>query len=80
MPQGWMFVVLISALNLIFAFISILGGSSWEAFQRQLLSAVSYLSIASCPALRKPLGSETKISVSDNSKAALFYIIILGIN
>jgi hypothetical protein len=30
-PQGWMFVVLIAGLDLIFAIISALGGSSWEA-------------------------------------------------
>src|SRR5512137_2736708 len=30
-PQGWMFVVLISAMNLIFGIITVLGGSSWEA-------------------------------------------------
>jgi hypothetical protein len=30
-PQGWMFVVLVAGLDLIFAIISALGGSSWEA-------------------------------------------------
>jgi hypothetical protein len=30
-PQGWMFLVIISGLNLILAFLYILGGSSWEA-------------------------------------------------
>lgn len=30
-PQGWLFMVLISGLNLILAFLSVLGGSSWDA-------------------------------------------------
>lgn len=30
-PQGWLFLVIISGLNLILAFLSILGGSSWDA-------------------------------------------------
>ena len=30
-PQGWMFVVLISLLNLIFGIISVIGASDWEA-------------------------------------------------
>jgi hypothetical protein len=30
-PQGWLFMVIISGLNLILAFLSILGGSSWDA-------------------------------------------------
>jgi hypothetical protein len=30
-PQGWMFVVLISLLNLIFGIISVIGASDWQA-------------------------------------------------
>ncbi len=30
-PQGWLFVSALSALNLIFAIVSILGSSSWQA-------------------------------------------------
>jgi hypothetical protein len=30
-PQGWLFLVVISGLNLLFAFFSILGASSWQA-------------------------------------------------
>ncbi len=30
-PQGWLFLVIISGLNLILAFLHILGGSSWQA-------------------------------------------------
>jgi hypothetical protein len=30
-PQGWMFMLLIAGFNLLFGFINVLGGSSWEA-------------------------------------------------
>jgi hypothetical protein len=30
-PQAWLFLVVLSVLNLILAFVSILGASSWEA-------------------------------------------------
>ncbi len=30
-PQGWLFLVFISGLNLVLAFLYILGGSSWDA-------------------------------------------------
>jgi hypothetical protein len=36
-PQGWLFLVIISGLNLILAFLSVLGGSSWEAMSAAIL-------------------------------------------
>ncbi len=36
-PQGWLFLVIISGLNLILAFLYILGGSSWEALSAAIL-------------------------------------------
>jgi hypothetical protein len=30
-PQGWLFLVILSTLNLILAFVSLLGQSSWQA-------------------------------------------------
>jgi hypothetical protein len=36
-PQGWLFLVIISGLNLMLAFFSILGGSSWEAMSAAIL-------------------------------------------
>jgi hypothetical protein len=36
-PQGWLFVTVLSTLNLIFALISILGNSTWEAMLPAIL-------------------------------------------
>jgi len=36
-PQGWLFLVIISGLNLMLAFLSVLGGSSWEAMSAAIL-------------------------------------------
>ncbi len=36
-PQGWLFLVFLSAIELIFAFLSILGGSSWENLAPQIV-------------------------------------------
>jgi len=36
-PSGWLFCVIISALNLLFDFLAVLGGSSWEALAPALL-------------------------------------------
>jgi hypothetical protein len=36
-PQGWLFVTVLSTLNLIVALISILGNSTWEAMLPAIL-------------------------------------------
>ena len=36
-PQGWLFLVIISGLNLMLAFLSILGASSWEAMSAAII-------------------------------------------
>ena len=36
-PQAWLFLVVLSILNLILAFVSILGASSWEALAPTIL-------------------------------------------
>ncbi len=36
-PSGWLFCVILSALNLLFDFFAILGGTSWEALAPSLL-------------------------------------------
>ena len=36
-PQGWLFMVVLSTLNLILAFVSLLGQSSWQALAPTIL-------------------------------------------
>ncbi|HSD57345.1 MAG TPA: hypothetical protein VLB04_04105 [Methanotrichaceae archaeon] len=36
-PQGWLFMVIISGLNLILAFLSVLGGSTWDAMATSIV-------------------------------------------
>jgi hypothetical protein len=36
-PQGWIFVVIVAVLNIIFAIVSAFGGSSWEAMAVPIL-------------------------------------------
>ncbi len=36
-PQGWLCMVLLSGLNLVMAFLSILGSSSWEAMSTAII-------------------------------------------
>jgi hypothetical protein len=36
-PSGWMFMVIISGLSLLFALLSVLGASSWEAMAPEIL-------------------------------------------
>ncbi len=36
-PQGWMFIAVIAVLNLILAFLSLLGASTWQAMLPALL-------------------------------------------
>ena len=36
-PQGWLFLVVLSTLNLILAFVSLLGQSSWQALAPTIL-------------------------------------------
>ena len=55
-PQGWMFVVLISAFNLILAFLSILGGSSWEAMSVSIVINGIILIYSLLPSTKKAFG------------------------
>jgi len=55
-PQGWMFVVLISGLNLILAFLSVLGGSSWEAMSASIVINGIILIYALLPGTKRAFG------------------------
>ncbi|MDD1742719.1 MAG: hypothetical protein LUQ47_05230 [Methanotrichaceae archaeon] len=55
-PQGWMFVVLLSGLNLILAFLSVLGGSSWEAMSASIVVNGIILVYALLPGTKKAFG------------------------
>jgi hypothetical protein len=36
-PSGWLFIVIVAGLNLLFALLSVLGASSWEAMAPAIL-------------------------------------------
>ena len=55
-PQGWMFIVLLSGLNLIFACLSVLGGSSWEAMSTSIVINGIILLYALLPGTKKSFG------------------------
>jgi hypothetical protein len=45
-PQGWLFLVIISGLNLILAFLAILGGSTWDAMSLAII--INFLILIYC--------------------------------
>jgi hypothetical protein len=55
-PQGWMFVVLIAGLNLILAFLSVLGGSSWQAMSASIVINGLILIYSLLPSTKKAFG------------------------
>jgi len=40
-PSGWMFMVIISGLSLLFALLSVMGASSWKPWRQRFSSAAS---------------------------------------
>ena len=55
-PQGWLFVVLISVINLIFGIISVLGGSSWEAMAPLIIVSGLILLYCVLPGTKQAFG------------------------
>jgi hypothetical protein len=55
-PSGWMFCVILSALNLLFDFLAVLGGTSWEAMAPALLLNGIVLIYCLLPGTKKAFG------------------------
>ena len=55
--QGWLFVVILSALNLVMALLSILGQSTWEAMLPSLLINGIILLYCLVPSTREVFGA-----------------------
>jgi hypothetical protein len=55
-PQGWLFVVLIAGINFIFAIISVLGGSSWEAMAPLIIVSGLILLYCVLPGTKQAFG------------------------
>ena len=51
-PQGWLFVVVLSVLNLILAFVSVLGASTWSSVLPSLLFNGLVLIYANMPGVK----------------------------
>ena len=52
-PQGWNFMMLISAFTLVFGFISILGGSSWESMSTIMIISAAVLIYCLLPGTKR---------------------------
>jgi hypothetical protein len=55
-PQGWMFAVLISGFNLILAFVSLLGGSSFQALLPSIVVNAAILIYCLMPNTKEAFG------------------------
>lgn len=55
-PQGWVFVVLLSTLNIVLAILSVLGASTWEAMAPALLINVVVLIYCLAPGTKEAFG------------------------
>ncbi len=55
-PSGWLFMVIIAGLTLLFDFFAILGGSSWEAMAPSMLLSGIILIYCLLPGTKKAFG------------------------
>jgi len=58
-PQGWLFMVILSTLNLILAFVSLLGQSSWQAVVPTILVNGLILIYCLLPGTKAAFGTDT---------------------
>jgi len=58
-PQGWLFMVILSVLNLILAFVSILGASDWQAVAPTILVNGLILIYCLLPGTKAAFGTDT---------------------
>ena len=58
-PQGWLFITVISVINLVLAFLSIFGESSWEAMLPAILINGIILIYALLPGTKAAFGMPT---------------------
>jgi hypothetical protein len=58
-PQGWTFMMLLSAITLVFGFISILGGSSWESMSTIMIISAAVLIYCLLPSTKRAFGLPT---------------------
>ena len=58
-PQAWMFVVILSSLNLILAVISILGTTTWQAVAATMILNGIILIYALTPGVKNAFGTNT---------------------
>ena len=55
-PQGWLFMVLIAVIDLIYAIICVLGGSSWEAMAPMIIISGLVLIYCLLPGTKQAFG------------------------
>jgi hypothetical protein len=55
-PSGWLFVVVMAVINLIFLFLAILGSTTFNAVALQLLVNVAALVLAMLPGTQRAFG------------------------
>ncbi len=58
-PQGWLFLVILSTLNLILAFVSLLGQTTWQAVAPTILINGIMLIYCLLPGTKAAFGADT---------------------
>lgn len=58
-PQGWLFLVIISIFELILAFVSMLGGTTWSAMAPTIIIAGLILIYCLLPGTKAAFGADT---------------------